>query len=946
MDSIIYEYDAFISYRHTEPDIIFAKKLLDALERYRVPNSILKNNNTKLIGKAFRDREELPTTTDLSESIIQALKHSKYLIVICSPRTPESQWIKKEIEIFKNFHGAERIQALLIEGEPEESFPEPLFYEKKVEISSDRTTNEIVKKLELLAADIRPDELKNKDRLAYGLSKDIDRKLISKAEKLLKTERLRCLAPMVNCKFDELYQRHLRRTMQNVIVSVSVIALLFGLFTSYALYMNKRLAQQRDIAVFQGNEAKRQAAIAQSNEKKANEYSKEADSQRRDAIYQSNIARENERQAITNLNEAKMQEAFALANKKLANVNEQRAINAKLLAEESENNAIVQRDQALRNQSLVLTSLASQQVQLGDRMLGMMLALQALPKNLSHPDRPIVNEVFQPLQETLSAKKFGGRERLYHPKQVLSAKFSPDSKEIVTTCVDDNVRIWDLENGMSKIALGIPHANNAMFSPDSTKILVSTYDNELYLINARNYKQIFYCKYQEDFANVSFSQEGQHILTVGKQKIVVQGEYRYDLIVARMLNVENGTQISCMTKQIDINRDFIVSAFSSDGENVIIAINWGSNVEPDIFLWNLRSQIEVYKIEGLKMGIKCLSFSPYGGMLAAALYDGTLHIFNANSGQELRCITGHEDFIEDLAFSQDGKEIITGAGDYTSRIWDVETGKMLHEWSHEGMVEKVAISNDGNYVVTGDHLMNLSVWNTYDGLQEKKLEWNEDSSPEFYRNLEFSKNDHYLLLSSTSNIINVWDVPEHRESASFENISIIGDVEQYPKGLLTSSSINFSKDIDSNLKNTIAKDFETKYVDKIMQDPTETLHETFINKYFPIDGYQGVTSADLSSDGKYLVTASGDRIVRLWDASTGKVILQTNELPGVAIEKVFFSENNKQVVTIIRDSYGYATMHSIAIWNIDLQYIIDEANRILNGRQLTEEEYVRLLGLK
>jgi len=154
-----YKYDAFISYRHTEPDKAIAEKLHRMLETYKVPKAVIKMGSQKKVGRVFRDREELPTSSNLADSIQEALENSEHLIVICSPRTPHSQWVCKEIETFSELHGHDRILALLIEGEPEESFPEQLCFVKKCIHHSDGTVTEEFHKVEPLAADIRAQSL-------------------------------------------------------------------------------------------------------------------------------------------------------------------------------------------------------------------------------------------------------------------------------------------------------------------------------------------------------------------------------------------------------------------------------------------------------------------------------------------------------------------------------------------------------------------------------------------------------------------------------------------------------------------------------------------------------------------------------------------------------------------------------------------------------------------
>src|SRR5689334_6418616 len=122
-----YRYAAFISYRHAEADRRWAKWLHKALETYRVPRSLVRQRGVPArLGKCFRDEEELPVSSDLSNEIDKALVASRFLIVVCSPRTPASQWVNREVERFRELGRGDRILALLIEGEPGEAFPKAL----------------------------------------------------------------------------------------------------------------------------------------------------------------------------------------------------------------------------------------------------------------------------------------------------------------------------------------------------------------------------------------------------------------------------------------------------------------------------------------------------------------------------------------------------------------------------------------------------------------------------------------------------------------------------------------------------------------------------------------------------------------------------------------------------------------------------------------------------
>ncbi len=214
-------YDAFISYRHTPLDMEMAKKVHTGLETYHVPGAVKKKTGKKKIQRVFRDQEELPIGSDLNDNIAGALKESEWLIVICSPNTPESYWVQKEIETFISMHGRDHILAVLIEGEPDDSFPELLL------------KDENGKPVEPLAADVRGENSKERN-------------------KKFKTEILRLAAPVLGCSYDDLRQRHreriIRRTISLVSSGAAVVALAgaaFGVYNANVAAKMKALADEK-----------------------------------------------------------------------------------------------------------------------------------------------------------------------------------------------------------------------------------------------------------------------------------------------------------------------------------------------------------------------------------------------------------------------------------------------------------------------------------------------------------------------------------------------------------------------------------------------------------------------------------------------------------------------------------------------------------------------------
>ena len=113
---------AFISYRHTPLDKQAAERIQKSIENYVVPAEFRERVGGKKLGMVFRDEDELPVSSSLTDSIYYALDHSKYLIVICTPDLPLSKWCEQEIRYFIRTHDRDHVIAVLVDGTPDESF--------------------------------------------------------------------------------------------------------------------------------------------------------------------------------------------------------------------------------------------------------------------------------------------------------------------------------------------------------------------------------------------------------------------------------------------------------------------------------------------------------------------------------------------------------------------------------------------------------------------------------------------------------------------------------------------------------------------------------------------------------------------------------------------------------------------------------------------------------
>lgn len=237
-----FRYGAFISYRHVDPDRAWAKWLHRELETYRVPKSLQRRGVPARVSRVFRDEEELAASPALSTAIEEALVQSAFLIVVCSPRTPESRWVNQEVVQFRELGRADQILALLIEGEPSDSFPRALCEVRPAagaSIAAQATAGEI----EPLAADVRPGPGDSERRLK-------------------RMAKLKLAATILGCRFDDLRQRDQERRTRRLSALALVLGILVIGVTILALYARtQQLRADREAQVANAQRLAAQARV-------------------------------------------------------------------------------------------------------------------------------------------------------------------------------------------------------------------------------------------------------------------------------------------------------------------------------------------------------------------------------------------------------------------------------------------------------------------------------------------------------------------------------------------------------------------------------------------------------------------------------------------------------------------------------------------------------------
>jgi WD40 repeat protein len=293
---------------------------------------------------------------------------------------------------------------------------------------------------------------------------------------------------------------------------------------------------------------------------------------------------------------------------------------------------------------------------------------------------------------------------------------------------------------------------------------------------------------------------------------------------------------------------------------------------------------EILRIAAHSGGVRNLSLSRSGGLLASVGADTSVKLWDAETGDQLREFAGHTKAVLAVAFSPDETMLVSGGADFTTRVWDVRDGRELRTFPTQvGLIHAVAFAPDGKSVASGCHDNIIRIWDLATGAEVQRFEGHQAG----IMGIAFVPGTSTLLSCSNDQTTRLWNIQTAQEIRRYEGH--------------TAEVMGFALASDGKHFVTGSHDGTVRLWDI---DKEEELQRR--------DGQMNVTCVGLGRDGRHVLFGGwiGESAMsaNLWDIGANAITHQMNGHQG-RVSCVALTPDGKRAISGSEDG-------TIRIWQL------------------------------